>query len=277
MSSVYLEIDVSINPIEPWGAIMIAQMSDFGFESFLDTEKGFKAYMLKSAFSKNEFERLSMFSKEDVLIKWTQKSILPQNWNEKWERGFIPIKVGDDCLVRADFHSPMGYKYELVITPKMSFGTGHHQTTQLMLSFLLKMDCREKKFLDMGSGTGVLSILADKKGASYVHAVDIDPWCVENALENMSLNDCKVITTELNSEVPTNVTYDVILANINRNILIDQIPHYARIIVSSGVLLLSGFYVNDLIKIQTCCKDYGFKFICNFKDDDWIAAKFIMS
>ena len=185
MSSVYLEIDVSINPIEPWGEIMIAQMSDYGFESFLDSEKGFKAYMLKSAFSKNEFERLSLFSKEDVLVKWTQKSIPPQNWNEKWERGFSPKKIGEDCLVRSDFHLPMGYKYELVITPKMSFGTGHHQTTQLMLSFLLKMDCREKKFLDMGSGTGILSILADKKGASYVHAVDTDPWCVENTLENI--------------------------------------------------------------------------------------------
>ena len=277
MSSVYLEIDVSIEPIEPWGVIMIAQMSDFGFESFLETEKGFKGYMPKSAFSKNKFERLSMFSKEDVLVKWTQKSIPPQNWNKKWERGFSPIKIGDDCLVRTDFHSPMGCKYELVITPKMSFGTGHHQTTQLMLSFLLKMDCREKKFLDMGSGTGVLSILADKKGASCVHAVDIDPWCVENTLENILLNDCKVITTELNSEVPTNGTYDVILAYINRNILMDQIPYYARRIVSSGLLFLSGFYVDDLVKIQTCCNDYGFKFICNFKCDGWIAAKFIKS
>ena len=117
MSSVYLEIDVSINPIEPWGAIMIAQMSDFGFESFIDTEQGFKAYMLKSAFSKNEFERLSLFSKEDVLVKWTQKSIPPQNWNEKWERGFSPKKIGDDCLVRADFHSPMAVSYTHLTLP----------------------------------------------------------------------------------------------------------------------------------------------------------------
>ena len=277
MSYVYLEIDVSIYPIEPWGEIMIAQMGDFGFESFLDTEKGFKAYMPKSYFSKNEFERLPLFSKEDVLIKWTQKSIPPQNWNEKWERGFSPVRVGKDFLIRADFHPPMGFKYELVITPKMSFGTGHHQTTQLMVSFLLKMDCREKKFLDIGSGTGVLSILADKKGASLVHAVDIDPWCVENILENILLNDCKVITTELSGKVPTKANYDVILANINRNILIDQIPDYARRIVSGGELLLSGFYVDDLVKIQTCCKDYGFKFICNFENNDWIAAKFLKS
>ena len=277
MYSVYLEIDISIDPISPWGAILMAQMSDFGFESFLETEKGFKAYMLKSAFSKYEFERLSLFSKKDVFIKWTQKSIPPQNWNQKWERGYSPIKVGEDCLVRADFHPPMGFKYELVVTPKMSFGTGHHQTTQLMLSFLLKMDCREKKILDMGSGTGVLSILADKKGASCVHAVDFDSRCIENTLENILLNNCNVITVELNSKVPNNATYDVILANINRNILMDQIPHYARIIVSSGELFLSGFYVDDLIKIQTCCKENGFKFICNFINDDWIAAKFIKS
>ena len=277
MSSVYLEIDVSIKPIEPWGVIMIAQMSDFGFESFLETEKGFKAYMLKSAFSKNEFERLSMFSKEDVLVKWTQKSIPPQNWNKKWERGFSPIKIGDNCLVRTDFHSPMGYKYELIITPKMSFGTGHHQTTQMMISFLLEVDCKDKRVLDMGTGTGVLAILAEKRGANSILAVDNDPWCVENTKENIGLNQCEYISAELDDSVPTNKKFDLVLANINRNVLLEQIGVYGQILTPGGDLLLSGFYVNDLVKIQTCCKDYGFKFLCNFKNDDWIAAKFIKS
>ena len=173
MSYVYLELDVSINPIEPWRPIMIAHMGELSFESFLNTKKGFKAYIPDSNFSKDEFERLSLFKKMFLL------SGLQKNFATKLEyqlgKNLNPIKVTDKCIVRANFHPPQKVKYDLIITPEMSFGTGHHQTTQLMMLFILKMNCVGKKFLDMGTGTGILSILAEKKGATIVHAFDKDP------------------------------------------------------------------------------------------------------
>ena len=256
---------------------MIAQLGDLGYESFIDTDKGFKAYLPESDFSKDDFLCLSLFCEKQLKIDWRQKKIPPQNWNAQWERDFKPIRVGEDCLVRANFPPPENLKYELVITPKMSFGTGHHETTRLMMTFLLEMDCRGKRFLDMGTGTGVLSVLAEKKGAIAVHAIDVEPWCVENAKENILLNDCQVITTELGGLVPQEKTYDVILANINRNVLLDQIPDYAGILPKGGLLLMSGFYVNDLVIIQSACRDSGFEFICTFDLNDWIAVQFIKS
>ena len=274
MSFVYLEIDVSILPIQPWRSIMIAQMGEIDFESFVDTDKGFKAYLPEHNFSKEDFEGLPVFSQQHLSIKWFIKTIPPQNWNASWEKDFKPIRVSEDCLVRATFHPYQGVKYELIITPKMSFGTGHHETTQLMLLHLLELDCKGKKFLDMGTGTGVLAIMAEKKGARSVHAIDIDPWCVENAHENVSLNSCRNITVELNSQAPNVGTYDIILANINRNILLEQLPIYADRTSEGGSLLMSGFYVDDLVKIQNRCEDIGFEFIRKFIRKDWIALEF---
>jgi ribosomal protein L11 methyltransferase len=150
----------------------------------------------------------------------------------------------------------------------MSFGIGHHQITQMMITFLLKMNCINNKFLDMGTSTGVLSILSYKMGARTVHAVDFDTWCVENTLNNISVNNCNIINVELSSNVPSKGTCDVILANINRNVLIDQIPFYAGSLFNGGVLLMSGFYIDDLLNIQTLSNEYGFKFIRNFMIDD---------
>jgi len=275
MSYVYLELDVSINPIEPWRPIMIAHMGKLSFESFLNTKKGFKAYIPDSNFSKDEFERLSLFKKKNVSIIWTSKKILPQNWNTSWEKNLNPIRVTDKCVVRADFHPPQKVKYDLIITPEMSFGTGHHQTTQLMMLFILKMNCVGKKFLDMGTGTGILSILAEKKGATLVHAFDKDPWSLKNAAKNIKRNNCKVINAELGDFVPSKGIYDVILANINLNILKDQIPYYSKIMTTGGVLLMSGFYETDLFKLIEFSKGFGFKFIRKFKKDDWLATEFI--
>ena len=277
MPYVYLEIDVLIDPSEPWREIMVAYMGDLDFESFLYTDMGFRAYIPETNFLKDEFEKLSLFSQKDISISYSLKKILPENWNEKWEKDFSPVKIGNECIVRADFHQPEKVKYDLIITPKMSFGTGHHQTTQMMITFLLKMNCTNKKFLDMGTGTGILSILSEKKGARAVHAVDFDPWCVENTLNNISVNNCNIINVELSSDVPSKGTYDVILANINRNVLIDQIPFYARRLCNGGVLLMSGFYIDDLLKIQTFSNEHGFKFIRNFIIDDWVATEFIKS
>ena len=177
-------------------------------------------------------------------------------------------------MVRADFHPHEKVEYELVITPKMSFGTGHHETTQMMISLLLDLNCNNKSVLDMGSGTGVLGILAEKKGAKAVLAVDNDPWCVENTQENLELNKCINSKTELNNTVPLKNTFEMVLANINRNVLLEQISYYGQILVPGGDLSLSGFYFEDLGMIQNACQREGFRFIRNLEKKNWVAAYF---
>jgi ribosomal protein L11 methyltransferase len=275
MAVTYLEIEVTLKPVEPWRPIMIHEMGALGFESFVDTSKGFKAYIPEDDFLKKDFLRLHVFDLKEIEIDWQSKTIAPQNWNSQWEKNFSPIRVGERCLVRAHFHPPENVEYELVITPKMSFGTGHHETTQLMISFLLELDCLDKKVLDMGTGTGVLAILAEKKGAQTLLAVDHDPWCVENTQENIDLNECQKISTELNSRVPRLDHCDLVLANINRNVLLEQIKDYATLLKTGGDLLMSGFYIDDLEMIQTECESSGFRFIRNFEKNRWVAAHFM--
>ena len=187
MSLAYLEIEIILYPIDPWREVMVAQMGVLGFESFMDTSDGFLAYIPQNDFRENNFTRIDIFNTDGLEIKWNSKTIPPQNWNKEWEQNFSPIRIGDSCLVRADFHPSENIKYELVINPKMSFGTGHHETTQLMISILLVMNFEQKLVLDMGTGTGILAILAEKKGAMGVMAVDKDLWCVENTRENICL------------------------------------------------------------------------------------------
>ncbi len=277
MAVAYLEIDINVAPIDPWREVMIAQMGILGFESFIDTSIGFKAYIPESDFREKDFIQIDVFEVNGVKIDFQSKTIVPQNWNHQWEKNFSSIRVGGRCVVRADFHVPEEAAYELVITPKMSFGTGHHETTQLMISFLLDLDCENKTVLDMGTGTGVLAILAEKRGASNILAVDNDPWCLENTQENLKLNDCYKITTEFNSSVPKQRSCDMVLANINRNILLEQIEDYAQILSPGGVLLMSGFYVEDLVKIRNTCEGAGFRFILNFEKNKWVATYFIRS
>lgn len=277
MALAYLEIDIDLNPIDPWRPVMIAELGSLGFESFVDTSKGFKAYIPKDDFREIDFLKIEVFDLQGLKVNWEYKTIPPENWNIQWEQNFSPIRVGDQCVVRADFHPPESAEFELVITPKMSFGTGHHETTQLMMSFLLDLNGHKKSVLDMGTGTGVLAILAEKKGASSVLAVDNDLWCVENTQENIGLNFCKNITTQLNHKVPDSGSFDRVLANINRNVLLDQLPDYHKILNPGGDLLMSGFYLEDLEIIQKKCESVGFRFIRNFDKNRWVAARFIKS
>lgn len=275
MAVAYLEINLRLTPNDPWREIMVAQMGLLGFESFVDTPEGFKAYIPQSQFRENDFLQIDVFDIQGLEIKWQSQIIPPENWNRRWEQNFSPIRVGDRCVVRADFHPPEKAAYELVITPKMSFGTGHHQTTQMMISFLLEVDCKDKRVLDMGTGTGVLAILAEKRGANSILAVDNDPWCVENTKENIGLNQCEYISAELDDSVSTNKKFDLVLANINRNVLLEQIGVYGQILTPGGDLLLSGFYVEDMGIIQNACEAEGFRFIRNFEQNEWVAAHFI--
>lgn len=276
MAVAYLEIDLRLTPIDPWREVVIAQMGLLGFESFVNTPLGFKAYIPQNEFQEKEFSQIDVFDFQELEIEWDTKIIPPENWNRQWEENFSPIRVGERCVVRADFHPPEKAEYELVITPKMSFGTGHHETTQMMISFLLDLNCNNKTVLDMGTGTGVLAILAEKRGAKTVLAVDNDPWCVENTLENLEMNHCQKISAQLSSTVPKKKKYDMVLANINRNVLLKQIADYAQVLAPEGDLLMSGFYVEDLGIIQNACETEGFRFILNLDINNWVAAHFTL-
>ena len=276
MAVAYLEIDLRLTPIDPWREVVIAQMGSLGFESFVNTPLGFKAYIPQNEFQEKEFSQIDVFDFQELEIEWDTKIIPLENWNRQWEENFSPIRVGERCVVRADFHPPEKAEYELVITPKMSFGTGHHETTQMMISFLLDLNCNNKTVLDMGTGTGVLAILAEKRGAKTVLAVDNDPWCVENTLENLEMNHCQKISAQLSSTVPKKKKYDMVLANINRNVLLKQIADYAQVLAPEGDLLMSGFYVEDLGIIQNACETEGFRFILNLDINNWVAAHFTL-
>lgn len=276
MAVAYLEIDLRLTPIDHWREVVIAQMGLLGFESFVNTPLGFKAYIPQNEFQEKEFSQIDVFDFQELEIEWDTKIIPPENWNRQWEENFSPIRVGERCVVRADFHPPEKAEYELVITPKMSFGTGHHETTQMMISYLLDLNCNNKTVLDMGTGTGVLAILAEKRGAKTVLAVDNDPWCVENTLENLEMNHCQKISAQLRSTVPKKKKYDMVLANINRNVLLKQIADYAQVLAPEGDLLMSGFYVEDLGIIQNACETEGFRFIRNLDVNNWVAAHFTL-
>ena len=207
------------------------------------------------------------------------KEELPEiNWNAEWEKNFDPIVIGSRCRVRADFHPYVEVDYDLIISPKMSFGTGHHQTTYMMLEFLLETPLKGLSVLDMGSGTGVLAVLAEKRGARNLKAIDIDPWAVENAKENLFLNSCEEIEVfkgDAHLLKPWTGQFDWVLANINRNILLQDIPQYVRCLRSDGVLLMSGFYSEDLPLIDAECTALGGTLEKKRKRDNWVAAKYV--
>ena len=276
MSLVYLEFNFKVDPVQPTSDILIAELGEKGFESFVEQGDGLLAYILKSEWQEGALEDLYVLQLPDFKISWTSKEIEQQNWNAEWERNFHPIKVGDKCMVRAPFHEKENVEYDIVIEPKMSFGTGHHETTYMMLQHILDTDFQGKSVLDMGCGTGVLAILAKMKGADEVDAIDIDEWCYLNSLENVERNHCADIQVfQGDSGMLEGRTYDIILANINRNILLEDIPVYAKCLQKGGALFLSGFYLEDLDIISSKCAAHGLEFEKNLEKNRWISAKYV--
>ena len=272
----YLELNFKIRPLQPASDILIAELGAVGFESFVENKDGISAYIPSKDWDEDLLAHASILKNENFQFEVTSKKIPHENWNATWERNFSPIQVGELCTVRAPFHDQTKANYDIVISPKMSFGTGHHQTTYMMLQLLLGQDVAGKSVLDMGSGTGVLAILAAKKGANPVTAIDIDHWCFINAQENIALNGLtNVEVKEGGAELLGIRQYDLILANINRNILLADISIYAKNLAKDGALFLSGFYRIDLPVISNRCSECGLKLEKNLEKEDWVAAKYV--
>ncbi len=258
--------------------LLIAALGEIGFDTFEETDFGFKAYIISAKLNEDQVTEVLKPYHEQFSFSYEVNLIPQKNWNEVWESNFEPIHIKDQVYVRANFHQPKpNFKYEIVIDPKMAFGTGHHQTTAMIMEYLLETDLKGKTVLDMGCGTGILAILASKLGAKSLVAIDYDEVCFESTLENSAVNHCENIVALCGSkEIIPNDFYEVILANINRNILIDQMASYAKVLQDDGEIFFSGFYEEpDLDIIETEAANFGLKYISHKKTDLWVAAKFI--
>ena len=271
----YIEYNFTVSPTEMGAEILMAELAEVGFDSFEDTPTGIKAYIPKDSWNEHILQDIYLLSNPEFTISYQITEIEQVNWNEEWEKNFSPIVVEDLCTVRANFHPVPNTRYDIVITPKMSFGTGHHETTYMMLQQLLPLSLEDTKVLDMGCGTGILAIMAALRGARDITAIDIDPWCVENATENVQQNNCFFITIkEGDVSLIVGEQYNLILANINRNILLSDIPAYTEALFPEGLLLVSGFYVEDLPAIKEKCQEEGLTYLNHIERNRWVSAKF---
>lgn len=256
----YTRLQVVCNP--EYSEILMAEIAEAGFDIFMETEQGFEAYAESEEYDAAHLEEIKeKYSQVNPLLFY-QDRIQKKNWNEEWEKNVEPIIVEDQCLVRASFHKiEKKYPYEIIITPKMSFGTGHHQTTYLMLKAQLQIDHKNKKVMDAGCGTAILSIMASKLGASSVEAFDIDEWSVINGKENIETNHTPNVHIQQGkiTELSWAGKFDLILANINKNILLEEMKNYAGYLPVGGLLLLSGFYTKDIVDLENEATKHGFQ------------------
>jgi ribosomal protein L11 methyltransferase len=274
----YFELNIEITPYsETIAEILIAELSEIGFESFVDTSTGFQAYVAEKTFDEESLSAvLAKIIFEKYQIRLNKKLIPAQNWNAVWEHNFEPIFIQDKIAVVAPFHHiSQQFEYQITIEPKMSFGTGHHETTSLMMEQMLLVDFTESTVLDMGCGTGILGILAAKMGAKDITAIDFDEWAYNNAIENFERNNCNSILTLLgDATIIPQKKYSIILANINRNVLLSDISNYAQVLDKNGLLLLSGFYSEDIPLIEQEANKSGLDLqIKNFKNN-WSVCVF---
>lgn len=272
----YIELDITFKQLEPWREILVSHLAEKGFESFVETKTGLLSYIPELDFDVQMIEDLDTFSEID---QFAYKTIQDQNWNAEWEKNFDPVLVEDKLAIIAPFHKEK-FTQALTITiqPQMSFGTGHHQTTWLMSKRLFALNLKNQRVLDMGTGTGILAILAEKLGASEIDAVDIDEWSYRNAIENIELNECKKIAVELGDHhVLQGKKFDLIIANINKNVLISHFETYAQILEKNGILLLSGFFSTDKEDLIEKASEFGFIFESIETKDEWALLQFTLN
>ena len=275
MDNIYIEYNFTFSPKEPTSEILIAELGNVGFESFVETENGVTAYIQRTDWNAEILADVFVLNSDEFLIEYNQNEVPQTNWNAEWEKNFSPIQVDDLVSIRAPFHENPNLKYDIVIEPKMSFGTGHHETTHMMVQHLLQLDLENKKVLDMGCGTGILAIFAEMKGAKPLDAIDIDNWCYENSVENVTRNNCENISVyEGDATLLVDKKYDVIIANINRNILLMDMKVYTNCLQEGGILLLSGFYEQDIPIIDAEVIKYGLKLEKFIQRNNWVALKY---
>ena len=268
----HLEFQFKITPLKPWTEILIAYLSEIDFNGFYEVDGILKAFISSTDFDELIFSSLlGSLEGEDVEISYEKLEIENRNWNASWEANFDPVEIAQQLYIRAPFHEQKeNFNSTIIIQPKMSFGTGHHQTTFLMCEAILRLDLVGKKVLDMGTGTGVLAILSEKKGSKDITAIDIEEWSIENCEENIVLNECTFIDTICGDvNLIDGKKFDVILANINKNILKKHLPKYFDSLYENGLLYLSGFFSTDVSELKTLANQVGFKFISTTVKDEW--------
>ncbi len=272
----YIEVSVNVKPREQGSDVLIAHLSDLGFESFVESENGFLAYIQEEEYSEDEI-KLTFGDYQDIFkIEFTTKVIPKQNWNKEWESNFQPIDVEGKCYIRAPFHEKKtGYLLDIIIEPKMSFGTGHHDTTQLMIRILMLLNVKNQSLLDMGCGTGVLAITASMLGSNPIIAIDIDEWSYENTIENLAKNNINnVIVNKGDAQILEGKTFHTILANINKNVLLNDMPIYKKALEENGNLILSGFFETDIKEIKENAENLGLKYEERYVSNQWAALHF---
>ena len=267
----YLEFNFKISPLQPWNEILMAELIEIGFDSFTEEHDGILGYIQKDQFNEESLKEIGLMSHADVQISYTFSEMPNINWNEEWEKNFDPINVENQVSIRAEFHENQNLPHEIIIQPKMSFGTGHHATTYLMIQQMLDMNFDSKTVLDMGCGTSVLAIFAKQKGAGKTVAIDIDEWSVENSKENAARNNVELEISQGTADNLGDEKYDIILANINRNILISDIPTYVSVMNEGGQLLLSGLCFFDVDDILEVCTAQNLKLKKQLQREEWVS------
>ncbi|MBR6622188.1 MAG: 50S ribosomal protein L11 methyltransferase [Bacteroides sp.] len=278
----YFEVTFTTQPCnETTNDVVSALAGEIGFESFVEWENGVQAYIQQNLFDEEALkEMVNEFPLPDTHITYTIQEAEDKDWNEEWEKNFFqPIVIGDRCCIHSTFHKDTPKtEYEILINPQMAFGTGHHETTSSIICELLDADLNGKNVLDMGCGTSILAILASMRGAKAVTAIDIDDWCVNNSRDNIALNNIHNIEVKWGDAalLEGHEPFDVIIANINRNILLADMSRYAACMHSGSELFMSGFYVEDIPAIQEKAESLGMTFLHHREKNNWAAVKFVM-
>ena len=274
----YIEVKLTCVPNnEAINNVLASVLGEIGFDSFVEHENGTLAYVVKNIYDAEALSQVIADFPLDTAISYEVKEIEDRNWNEEWEKNyFSPIILEDQCVIKSSFHKDVpDAKYTIVINPKMAFGTGHHQTTILMLREILKRDFTGQRVLDMGCGTAILAILASMRGAKDVVAIDIDEWAYDNAIENLNLNRIENVRVEIGgANLLGAVKFDTVIANINRNILLEDMHAYANVLNTGGTLYMSGFYTEDIAVLKIEADKHGLIFEYSTERDNWAGVKF---
>ena len=267
----YTEIDIKVKPVVPFSDILVARLNEIEFESYCEDETGAKAYVQTHLLDENAVKEIINEVGKLCEISFTITKVKQENWNKKWENNFEPVHINDKCVIRAHFHAAfLDVEHEIIITPKMSFGTGHHETTSLVMNEMFEVNFTDKSVLDMGSGTGVLSILAAKLGATSIFGIDFDEWAYENAVENAEINAISIISfMHGDADAIGYSTFDIILANINRNIILQDIATYVSAMNIKSEIIFSGFLKEDIPLILKKSEQLGLELVVSKHKNKW--------